>query len=156
MYKPTAWSISTYAMVVLLKIIEDANLTRILEFGSGRSTDLLAYLFEITSFDDNPKYASKHALIRPLRKDGFYNVKEGDITGEYDLIILDGPNGPHRGLAYDIIEPHIPEHGAVIFIDDSEQFDFVQKILNKFVCSMIFVGKEKHKEYMILQIRRKN
>jgi hypothetical protein len=67
-YKNDGWGLSRKQLIELLEIIKnfESNNVRVLEFGSGKSTEFLVDIvlnkiknLDITSFDDNIKYAYK-------------------------------------------------------------------------------------------------
>ena len=174
-YKNDGWGLSKQQLTQLVEIIKssDKDELRVVEFGSGKSTEFLVDIvlggikkLQIVSFDDNPEYAYKnegnHAflnlLIRDLQecsdasyekmfkdrkldktllstkttplhsrqKNNFYEVKDGDLTGIYDLMILDGPNGNGRNISYPYMVDHL-DVGSVVLIDDYTHYDFVEK-----------------------------
>ena len=57
----------------------------------------------------------------------FYDIDEYDLQKNYDLVILDGPHGNGRNLAFLIIKQYI-EPGTFIFIDDIVHYDFEEKL----------------------------
>ena len=51
------------------------------------------------------KYSSdlmlpKKSPLTTRQRNNFYNIQPGDISGVYDLMILDGPNGNGRNIAF--------------------------------------------------------
>ena len=63
---------------------------------------------------NHPKYWRQRNL--------FYNIQDGDISGIFDFILLDGPNGNGRNLAYSIISDNVMP-GSHIMIDDCNSRD---------------------------------
>ena len=62
----------------------------------------------------------------------FYNIKKDDLDGYYDMVILDGPNGNGRSIAFrhlvDKVRP-----GTKIIVDDYHHYPFIEdckKLLN--------------------------
>ena len=52
----------------------------------------------------------------------FYDINSGELNKKYDLIILDGPNGNGRNIAYLHLQNCV-KPGTVIFIDDFNASD---------------------------------
>lgn len=63
---------------------------------------------------NHPKYWRQRNL--------FYDIQDQDISGVFDFILLDGPNGNGRNLAYCIMKDHI-QPGTYIMIDDCDSRD---------------------------------
>lgn len=177
-YKNDGWGLSKGQFNTLLEIITkiDKPLLRVVEFGSGKSTNFLCDIhesgikqLEIVSFDDNETFAYKglHSCldlkireliecsdvdyntmfsskelnkeflkpkVTPLtsrQKNNFYNIKDGDLSGIYDLMILDGPNGNGRNLGYLYIKNHL-DVGSIVLVDDYTHYDFMEKLSSFF------------------------
>jgi hypothetical protein len=82
-------------------------------------------MFKNKKLDKSLLYTKKTPLTS-RQKNNFYEIKDGDLTGIYDLMILDGPNGNGRNLSY----LHMVDHLAIdsiILIDDYTHYDFVEK-----------------------------
>jgi len=153
--------------IKLLEILNEKDKIRILEFGSGMSTQFFVDYkntynknLEIVSFDDNIEWCCHttdnclklyirnliecndknynyqienkiynkqlfYNKITPLtwrQRNNFYDIQENDIEGIFDIIILDGPNGNGRNLAYNFIKNHIRK-GTIIILDDYDATD---------------------------------
>ena len=54
----------------------------------------------------------------------FYDIREGDLEGIFDLVILDGPNGNGRSLSFLYLQNKIDGY---LMIDDYNHYDFVQR-----------------------------
>lgn len=52
----------------------------------------------------------------------FYDIQDKDIEGLFDIVILDGPNGNGRNLAYNYMRGHLNKD-AIILIDDFDAKD---------------------------------
>jgi len=75
-----------------------------------------------------------HKKTTPLtsrQRNNFYGLKPDDLTGTYDYMLLDGPNGNGRSLAFLHTRPHL-EAGSIVFIDDFTHYDFVEKFKEVF------------------------
>jgi len=65
-------------------------------------------------------------------KNVFYAIEEGDLANCYDLVVLDGPNGNGRSVAFRYLVDRV-RTGTKIVIDDYHHYPFVEsckKILN--------------------------
>jgi|TARA_B110000114_G_scaffold185004_1_gene230438 hypothetical protein len=157
---------------ILDEKLKEKDKLRILEFGSGMSTNFfIDYnnlykkdedILEITSFDNdlewcykknendkcltlrvrelvecnekdfNEQMESKNlnknafsirkALPTWRQRNCFYNIQENDISGKYDIVILDGPNGNGRNISYLYIKDNL-EKDSIILIDDFNSSD---------------------------------
>lgn len=67
----------------------------------------------------------------------FYSLKPDDINGLYDYVLLDGPHGNGRSLAFLHMLGHLSEE-SIIFIDDYTHYDFVDKLLSVYDCTELF------------------
>lgn len=54
----------------------------------------------------------------------FYAIQEGDLAAEYDAVILDGPNGDGRSLAFPYLRERL-RPGSLVLIDDCNHYPFV-------------------------------
>jgi len=98
--------------------------------------------------EDNFEYQIKHKIfnrtlfmnkISPLtwrQRNNFYDIQHNDIEGLFDIIVIDGPNGNGRNLAYNFINNHI-RTDSIILLDDYDgkdntvDYKFVE-ILNQY------------------------
>jgi hypothetical protein len=167
-YIYNGWGLSKSALIKLKEIIEEYNLKRVIEFGSGQSTWFLNDIgIDYISFDDNINYSAKldNVIIRNLIQlnDGtfndtitnkinyldicenqqrvvsthtrqgncFYRFESNDITGEFDLVIIDGPHGNGRSIAFNVIKPFLSNR-AFILVDDYNHYPFIEHLKNTF------------------------
>ena len=174
-YRGTYSGLDKLALSKLFDILNSLeNNIRILEFGSGQSTQFLVdyKLYSnkniiIDSYDNDEKYCFQNSKkyhflnlkIKPLiscsdetfnkqlnekkynreyftphkllpynhpnfwrQRNCFYDIDKQDLKEKYDLIIIDGPNGNGRNIAYLHIQDHIKSSSA-IFIDDYNSHD---------------------------------
>lgn len=99
---------------------------------------------------------NKTSILEPTQKNNFYDIQENDLQGLYDLIILDGPNGNGRNLSFLHIEKYVKKD-TIIFIDDYNHYDFLEKCQSFFNTEIIFqhtegVGNGKD-NFVILKIK---
>jgi hypothetical protein len=87
-------------------------------------------------------------------QNAFYNIKEGDLRNDYDLVILDGPNGNGRNIGYLHLINRL-KSGAIIIIDDFDHYDFVEKCQYMFDVEILEQKKFDHplKGHCILKIK---
>lgn len=64
------------------------------------------------------------------QKNCFYDIREEDLKKEYDVVILDGPNGNGRSFAFMHLHK-VLKPDSYILIDDYQHYPFV-KILKHF------------------------
>jgi spore maturation protein CgeB len=79
-----------------------------------------------------------HIKATPLttrQRNNFYSLRPRDLDGIYDYMLLDGPNGNGRSLAFLHVQNHLSA-GSVVFIDDFTHYDFVDKF------RLVFTGNE--------------
>lgn len=84
---------------------------------------------------------TKTSDLKPTQKNNFYDIHENDLSGMYDLIILDGPNGNGRNFCFLHIQNHV-EKGTIIFIDDYNHYDFLETCQNLFNTEIMFKHTE--------------
>tara|TARA_B100000287_G_C20422066_1_gene697938 strand:+ start:162 stop:809 length:648 start_codon:yes stop_codon:yes gene_type:complete len=168
-----------HLLTIILTCLKSGQIKRVLEFGSGSSTQFLLSMrekfnldYSIDSFDHDEEHCFKaqkdyekfELKIRKLiqysdsefsqilqgndippgievpvesygkfrMKNVFYDVKDTDLTGHYDLVILDGPNGNGRSVCFNHISKHLKK-GSVIVIDDYHHHPYMQhcqKLIN--------------------------
>ena len=199
-YKNDGWGINLTGFEHLLKLIKenDKDSLRVLEFGSGASTEFFCDVvrnniksLDITSFDDNENYSYKKSSndeflklnIRPLvecndleyneqfilkeynpnvmsiktseleaiQKNNFYKLDDGDLSGYYDIVLIDGPHGNGRNFAFLHIKNYI-KTGTIIFIDDYCHYDFLYKCQEIFDCEIIKQHDGNNDYFVILKI----
>lgn len=67
----------------------------------------------------------------------FYSLEENDLEGSYDVMLLDGPHGNGRSLAYLLTNEYLPDN-SIVFIDDYTHYDFVDKFKTIFDSTQLF------------------
>jgi len=92
--------------------------------------------------DDQVKYIDicqqlEVVKIRSTRqRNCFYRLKESDIDKEFDLIILDGPNGNGRSISFNFIKPYMI-YPFYILIDDHTHYPFIEHFNKSFTKSKL-------------------
>lgn len=64
------------------------------------------------------------------QKNCFYDIKDFDLSREYDIVVIDGPNGNGRSFAFLHLH-NVLKNGTFVFVDDYLHYPFV-KIMNHF------------------------
>ena len=85
---------------------------------------------KISFYDVCQKYdfvKQKHSK----QKNCFYKLNSEDIKEKYQLIILDGPNGNGRSIAFNVIQNKI-KYPSYILIDDYDHYPFIEHFNNFF------------------------
>jgi len=88
-------------------------------------------MFKNKSYDGK---LMKHKTSEHLRNQ-FYDLKPNDLYGTYDYMLLDGPHGNGRSLAFLYAKQYLAEN-SIVFIDDHTHYDFVERFLS------LYEGKE--------------
>jgi hypothetical protein len=133
------WSYTQKEMSELFKNIFYTNKKdyKILEFGSGDSTIKIYNYFKqhvdnviFYSYESDPSFMFDHKDINLV----FYdkdNIEDVVLpTHNFDLILIDGPNGDKRSLWYSKIRENVKE-GTIILIDDFNHYKCFSDELDK-------------------------
>jgi hypothetical protein len=75
------------------------------------------------------------------QKNNFYDIQENDLNGVYDLVILDGPNGNGRNFSFLHLQNYVKKD-TIIFIDDYNHYDFLEKCQSIFNTELLFQHSE--------------
>jgi hypothetical protein len=88
-------------------------------------------MFEVKTYDpDLMKVRIEAPTTR--QKNCFYEFQENDLDQQYDLMILDGPNGNGRNFAFLHLKDKM-KIGSYILVDDYSHYDFVETMNQFFV-----------------------
>jgi len=85
----------------------------------------------------NKKLSNKFNLVKKEKindfkiENAFYKLDEKDLPSVVDFVILDGPNGNGRSIAFLHLYKKL-KNGAVIFIDDVDHYDYLIKLEHLF------------------------
>tara|TARA_R110000796_G_scaffold38670_3_gene97070 strand:+ start:816 stop:1472 length:657 start_codon:yes stop_codon:yes gene_type:complete len=82
-------------------------------------------MFKEKQLDRTLLYTKKTPLSS-RQKNNFYEVKDGDLNGIYDIMVLDGPNGNGRNISFLHMVNHL-DIESIVLIDDYTHYDFVEK-----------------------------
>ena len=130
------WSINCECFEKIVEILEFGK--TILEFGSGKSSELLSQFYNVISVEDDDKWLNKYKTtyihINTIGK-GEYDFKNlynkiKDI--DYDLLIVDGPNNNREEV---INHTNLLKSDIPIIWDDTQVYEKhaikMSEILNK-------------------------
>lgn len=158
-YEYTGWEISSNCLIFLQELLIEKNPNKldIVEFGSGKSTEVMSLFVStnsipgvLDSFDAHPIYAHPLAKIRTIipyddrpvcfgNDYSFYDIKEEDLTSsKYDLVILDGHHGHGRSVAWKILKTKL-SIGCLVLIDDFDHYPFREDFVAEFPNSKLVV-----------------
>lgn len=172
-YNPTPYSLTEKGIEAIVKILIKENITDILEFGSGKSTEYLTELgYNVYSFDDDANYASKtknvqitelgvledkdfqnaiegkvdffNLSLTPTSKRSsrqsncFYILNKDSIKQKFSFVIVDGPNGNGRSIAFNVIRGKI-NTPCYIFVDDFFHYPFIADLKRIYPDSTVLV-----------------
>lgn len=87
-------------------------------------------MFKNKSYDSEAM-KPKTSPLTTRQRNNFYDIKHNDINGIYDIVILDGPNGNGRNLAFLHLIGHL-DKGSYVLIDDTSYYKFVDRFKNIF------------------------
>tara|TARA_R110002126_G_scaffold106301_1_gene241190 strand:+ start:3452 stop:4078 length:627 start_codon:yes stop_codon:yes gene_type:complete len=87
------------------------------------------------------------------QKNCFYEIKQEDLSKDYDLVILDGPNGNGRSFSFLHLKDLLKED-CYVFVDDVQHYPF-EKILRHFfnVTSLDDQYPSADKQFKIFKIK---
>lgn len=119
-------------------------------------------LIECNDEDYNKQFSSKHyqsdlmydkvSPLHPCQKNNFYKIEDGDLNGKYDIVLLDGPNGNGRNFCFLHIQKHVKK-GSLIYIDDYNHYDFVEKALEILNGDIIHKYDGDNDNFVIIKIK---
>lgn len=89
------------------------------------------------------KNFGKYRIEEPnvSQKNCFYEINENDFNDNFDIVLLDGPNGNGRNIAFLHLKNFLKK-GSYVYIDDFNHYNFLE------MCEKMFVFEEiyKHSE----------
>lgn len=142
---PSGWSLTPYTVYLTLKNCTFDSTLKILEFGSGVATHMLAdYLSskniptKYTSYETDSSYAGHPNVNYEFYSPAMQLMKDDNEI--YDIVIVDGPNGVTRRDWYHQFKKNV-RSGTIILIDDFHHYsefavaldeNFVYETINEF------------------------
>jgi len=145
------WSYTQKEMNELFKFIEYKDKYSILEFGGGDSTLTLLNHFKkytknllYTVYESNIDYVPvfNHSDINIVLYDEYHMELVEIDKYEYDLILIDGPNGDKRSLWYSKIKNNI-KNGTILLVDDFNHYkSFSDELDKNFIYELLSFSDE--------------
>ena len=86
--------------------------------------------------------------INTRTKNLFYEFLPEDLSGKFDLVILDGPNGSGRSLCFNTIKPFLSDT-SYIFVDDFDHYPFIDHLKICFPQAKLF---KKSKDWAVFEV----
>jgi hypothetical protein len=71
-------------------------------------------------------FSKTNDLYNTSLQNSTYDINDGDLKDNYNLVIIDGPNGNGRNFSYFYLMGKL-ESGSFIVIDDYFHYDFLEK-----------------------------
>ena len=159
------------ALELLRETMWERKTESLLEFGCGVSTvcwDELVVATELpkraVSYEHDPTWVASirpHLKVvelrhRELREDGWYNLTEDEPGEQFDFVIVDGPDGDARGLAYaELVTRQVLKPGTVLFVHDSEfkEGRFGKQLQEVLVTArLIKAGQDHHRFFELYEV----
>jgi len=81
----------------------------------------------------------------------FYNIEENDMPNSIEFVLVDGPSGNGRNLAFLHMLGKLHKD-AIVFIDDYRHYDFLEKFKDLYACEELFEKTDIYGCYIILKI----
>lgn len=162
----------------LVDIISEGNDLKIISFDDNISfatkathPNLKLHITELIECHDsdfenqfNKKQYNKNFFFKKISKphtrqrNTFYDVKESQFPNVIDLMIVDGPHGNGRSIAF-LHGIERLQSGSYVVVDDYNHYDFIERLEMLFSIELIFesnTGRENQWElggnYKILKI----
>lgn len=131
------WSYTQKEMTELFKHIKYTPAFSILEFGSGDSTIKLythfkKYVENLTfyTYESNPDFRLSNDNINLMMYDE-QKIQTLELPPiQFDLILIDGPNGDKRSLWYSKLRNNVKE-GTILLVDDFNHYPSFSTELDK-------------------------
>jgi hypothetical protein len=112
-------------------------------------------IFSTKKFDSS-KFSITNDIYNTGIKNATYDLNLNKLKDNYDLVLIDGPNGNGRNFSYFYLLNRIKK-GTFIIIDDYFHYDFVQKCSDFFDFDIIdqerFIKDHPNKGHSILKIK---
>lgn len=121
---PGGWCLDGEAVQAALAALPAESIS-VLEFGAGHSTDVLCDLLlkynvlsRYVSYENNRKFVTAREAVETVLWETFPSQL---IPGRFNLVIVDGPNGPDRQKWYPLLRDHV-DVGSILLIDDFHHY----------------------------------
>ena len=98
----------------------------------------------------SPSRVPESEFTNTRLSNAFYDVDA--ITDPIDLLVVDGPNGNGRSLAFAKARPGLCD-GALILIDDCNHYPFVQDCLRLIDCEIVASTIDQRESWILLRVK---
>jgi len=92
--------------------------------------------------DNQPILKNTHSR----QKNCFYKLNGDDISGNFDLVIIDGPHGNGRSIAFNVINPFLSER-SFILVDDYNHYPFIDNLKIYFPDNKLYYSHNESGDY---------
>jgi len=90
--------------------------------------------------------------IHSRQKNCFYKLESDDIYGKFDLVIIDGPHGNGRSIAFNLIKPFLCKT-SFILVDDYNHYPFINHLKIAFPNAKLYYSQtERDDNFKIYKI----
>lgn len=86
---------------------------------------------------DNDAMHRKTPPLHSRQRNNFYDIRACDLNGIYDIVVLDGPHGNGRSIAFLHLKNRLSASSTVL-IDDHSHYDFETRMLGQFKAELEF------------------
>ncbi len=154
---PGKWSICPEAAYAALKVVRYEHNLRVLEFGSGEGTKAILDLltkreipFVYHAWENNEQYISADPRVHTYIWDGINFPSQ--LTGTYDLVIVDGPNGVTRNKWYPLLKD-VVQNGTILLLDDFYHHkEFAVALEENFAFRTVDCHSEGHECWKVVEV----
>jgi hypothetical protein len=102
------------------------------------------------AFTGMGRLAGTDELENPRLRNAFYDVER--LEDSYDALVLDGPNGNGRSLAFPLLRERLGP-GALILIDDCTHYPFIADCGRFFSFDLVAGEIHGHDSWVLLRVR---
>lgn len=82
----------------------------------------------------------------------FYKIKHNDLKENIGFMLLDGPNGNGRSIAF-LHTKDLLHSGSIVFIDDYDHYDFMDRLSLFHEYDVLFKKDKKKDRFIIVKIK---
>jgi hypothetical protein len=122
-----------------LRVLSDGDMGALM--GGIESPDAFTSMGRLAGVDE---------LENPRLRNAFYDVER--LGDSYDALVLDGPNGNGRSLAFPLLRERLGP-GALILIDDCTHYPFIADCGRFFSFDLVAGEIHGHDSWVLLRVR---
>jgi hypothetical protein len=104
-------------------------------------------MFNLKQYDQY-KFSELKKKPETRQKNCFYDIEENDLPNSIEFMLLDGPNGNGRNIAFLHIHKKLHKD-TIVFIDDYNHYDFIEKFGTFYEYDKLFERPELHSFIMV-------